>query len=95
MKSAHQDQFLSPDKRRQLLQEDLLVTEPTDLMVVDIGSGTAEVAVLSLGSIVYSRSVRVGGDKTNEAIISYICCNYFYSSACFHNTWNESGRKKY
>ncbi|MFX4505187.1 rod shape-determining protein, partial [Acinetobacter baumannii] len=41
-------------------------------MVVDIGGGTTEVAVLSLSGIVYSRSVRVGGDKMDEAIISYM-----------------------
>ena len=41
-------------------------------MVVDIGGGTTEVAVLSLGDIVYARSVRVGGDKMDEAIIAYI-----------------------
>src|ERR1700723_518668 len=50
----------------------LPVTEPTGSMVVDIGGGTTEVAVLSLGGIVYSRSVRVGGDKMDEAIINYI-----------------------
>ena len=50
----------------------LPVTEPTGSMVVDIGGGTTEVAVLSLGGIVYSRSVRVGGDKMDEAIIRYI-----------------------
>ncbi|MBP7066582.1 rod shape-determining protein [Ferrovibrio sp.] len=50
----------------------LPVTEPTGSMVVDIGGGTTEVAVLSLGGIVYSRSVRVGGDKMDEAIIAYI-----------------------
>jgi len=44
----------------------------TGSMVVDIGGGTTEVAVLSLGGIVYSRSVRVGGDKMDEAIIAYI-----------------------
>jgi rod shape-determining protein MreB len=41
-------------------------------MIVDIGGGTTEVAVLSLGGIVYARSVRVGGDKMDDAIISYI-----------------------
>ncbi len=51
---------------------DLPVTEATGSMIVDIGGGTIEVAVLSLGGIVYSRSVRVGGDKMDEAIISYI-----------------------
>ncbi len=50
----------------------LPVTEPTGSMVVDIGGGTTEVAVLSLGGIVYARSVRVGGDKMDSAIISYI-----------------------
>ncbi|MEK7838362.1 MAG: rod shape-determining protein [candidate division NC10 bacterium] len=50
----------------------LPVTEPTGSMVVDIGGGTTEVAVLSLGGIVYSRSVRVGGDKMDEAIIAHI-----------------------
>lgn len=48
------------------------ITEPTGNMVVDIGGGTAEVAVLSLGDIVYARSVRVGGDRMDEAIISYL-----------------------
>jgi len=50
----------------------LPVTEPSGSMVVDIGGGTTEVAVISLGGIVYSRSIRVGGDKMDEAIISYI-----------------------
>jgi len=54
----------------------LPVTEPTGSMVVDIGGGTTEVAVLSLGGIVYSRSVRVGGDKMDEAIISYMRRNH-------------------
>ena len=54
----------------------LPVTEPTGSMVVDIGGGTTEVAVLSLGGIVYSQSVRVGGDKMNEAIIAYIRRNH-------------------
>ena len=50
----------------------LPVMEPTGSMVVDIGGGTTEVAVISLGGIVYARSVRVGGDKMDEAIINYI-----------------------
>jgi rod shape-determining protein MreB len=50
----------------------LPVTEPTGSMIVDIGGGTTEVGILSLGGIVYSRSVRVGGDKMDESIISYI-----------------------
>ena len=51
---------------------DLPVTEPTGSMVVDIGGGTTEVAVISLGDIVASCSVRIGGDKFDEAIISYV-----------------------
>ncbi len=54
----------------------LPVTEPTGSMVVDVGGGTTEVAVLSLGGIVYPRSVRVGGDKMDEAIIAYIRRNH-------------------
>ena len=50
----------------------LPVSEPTGSMVVDVGGGTTEVAVLSLGGVVYSRSVRVVGDKMDEAIIAYI-----------------------
>jgi rod shape-determining protein MreB len=50
----------------------LPVTEPSGSMIVDIGGGTTEVAVISLGGIVYAKSVRVGGDKMDEAIISYI-----------------------
>lgn len=54
----------------------LPVTEPSGSMVVDIGGGTTEVAILSLGGIVYARSVRVGGDKMDESIISYIRRHY-------------------
>jgi len=50
----------------------LPVAEPTGSMVVDIGGGTTEVAVLSLGGLVYSRSVRVGGDAMDEAIAAYV-----------------------
>ncbi|SDY64372.1 rod shape-determining protein MreB [Jannaschia faecimaris] len=48
------------------------ITDPTGSMVVDIGGGTTEVAVLSLADIVYARSVRVGGDRMDEALISYL-----------------------
>jgi rod shape-determining protein MreB and related proteins len=50
----------------------LPINEPSGSMVVDIGGGTTEVAVLSLGGIVYSRSVRVGGDRMDESIINYL-----------------------
>ncbi len=52
------------------------VAEAAGSMVVDIGGGTTEVGVISLGGVVYSTSVRVGGDKFDEAIISYIRRNY-------------------
>jgi len=54
----------------------LPVTEPQGSMVVDIGGGTTEVAVMSLGGIVFATSVRVGGDKMDEAIIAYIRRNH-------------------
>ena len=50
----------------------LPITEPTGNMIVDIGGGTSDVAVISLGGIVYSRSVRVAGDKMDEAIIQHV-----------------------
>src|ERR1700741_3067517 len=68
--------FLIEEPMAAAIGAGLPVTEPTGSMVVDIGGGTTEVAVLSLGGIVYSRSVRVGGDKMDEAIISYIRRNY-------------------
>ena len=52
------------------------ITEPTGSMVVDIGGGTTEVAVLSLGDVVYARSVRIGGDRMDEAIINYLRRNH-------------------
>ena len=47
------------------------MTEPIGSMVVDIGGGTTEVAVFSLGGIVSSRSIRVAGDEMDEAVINY------------------------
>lgn len=54
----------------------LPITEPICNMVVDIGGGTTEVAVISLAGIVYSRSIRVAGDKMDEAVIQYIKRKY-------------------
>jgi rod shape-determining protein MreB len=54
----------------------LPVTEPSGNMIVDIGGGTTEVAVISLAGIVFSRSARVGGDKMDEAIIQHIKRKY-------------------
>jgi len=64
--------FLVEEPMAAAIGAGLPVTEPTGSMVVDVGGGTTEVALLSLGGIVYSRSVRVGGDKMDEAIIAYI-----------------------
>jgi rod shape-determining protein MreB and related proteins len=54
----------------------LPITEPAGNMIVDIGGGTTEVAVISLSGIVFSKSVRVGGDKMDEAIVQYIKRKY-------------------
>src|SRR5690242_1902712 len=54
----------------------LPITEPTGNMIVDIGGGTTEVAVISLSGIVFSKSVRVGGDKMDEAIVQYVKRKY-------------------
>lgn len=84
-RKAIRDSALEAGARRVFLIEEpmaaaigagLPVTEPTGSMIVDIGGGTSEVAVLSLGGIVYSASVRVGGDKMDEAIIAYIRRNH-------------------
>ncbi|MBK8251463.1 MAG: rod shape-determining protein [Polyangiaceae bacterium] len=54
----------------------LPITEPSGNMVVDIGGGTTEVAVISLAGIVYSQSVRVGGDKMDESVMAYMKRKY-------------------
>jgi rod shape-determining protein MreB and related proteins len=68
--------FLIEEPMAAAIGAGLPVTEPTGSMVVDVGGGTTEVAVLSLGGIVYCRSVRMGGDKMDEAIIAYIRRNH-------------------
>ena len=54
----------------------LPITEPTGSMIVDIGGGTTEVAVISLAGIVFARSIRVGGDKMDESVAQYIKKKY-------------------
>jgi rod shape-determining protein MreB len=54
----------------------LPITEPSGNMVVDIGGGTTEVAVISLAGVVYSRSVRIAGDAMDEAIVAYVKRKY-------------------
>lgn len=68
--------FLIEEPMAAAIGAKLPVTEPMGTMIVDIGGGTTEVAVLSLGGIVYAKSVRVGGDKMDEDIISYIRRNH-------------------
>ncbi|MGW8220547.1 MAG: rod shape-determining protein [Syntrophobacteria bacterium] len=68
--------FLIEEPMAAAIGAGLPITEPTSNMVVDIGGGTTEVAVISLAGIVYSKSVRVGGDKMDEAILQYIKNKY-------------------
>ncbi len=68
--------FLIEEPMAAAIGSGLPITEPTCNMVVDIGGGTTEVAVISLKGIVYSRSVRVAGDKMDAAIIQYIKRKY-------------------
>ncbi|MBU6187851.1 MAG: rod shape-determining protein [Betaproteobacteria bacterium] len=68
--------FLIEEPMAAAIGAGLPVSEPSGSMVVDIGGGTTEVGVISLGGIVYKGSIRVGGDKFDEAIINYIRRNY-------------------
>jgi rod shape-determining protein MreB len=68
--------FLIEEPMAAAIGAGLPITEPSGNMVVDIGGGTTEVAVISLAGIVYSQSVRVGGDKMDEAIIAYLKRKY-------------------
>ena len=68
--------FLIEEPMAAAIGADLPITEPTSNMVVDIGGGTTEVAVISLAGIVYSKSVRIGGDKMDEAILQHVKRKY-------------------
>ena len=68
--------FLIPEPMAAAIGAGLPITEPTCNMVVDIGGGTTEVAVISLAGIVFCRSIRVAGDKMDRAIIQYIKRKY-------------------
>jgi rod shape-determining protein MreB len=68
--------FLIEEPMAAAIGANLPITEPTCNMVVDIGGGTTEVAVISLAGIVYSRSIRVAGDKMDASIIQYIKRKY-------------------
>ena len=68
--------YLAPEPIAAALGAGIPISEARGSMVLDIGGGTSEVAVLSLDGIVYSSSVRIGGDKFDEAIISYVRRNH-------------------
>jgi rod shape-determining protein MreB and related proteins len=70
------DVYLIEEPMAAAIGAGLPVSEASGSMVVDIGGGTTEVGVISLGGMVYKGSVRVGGDKFDEAIIGYIRRNY-------------------
>ncbi len=70
------DVYLIEEPMSAAIGAGLPVDEPCGSMVLDIGGGTSEVAIISLNGIVYSNSVRVGGDRFDEAIISYVRRNY-------------------
>lgn len=68
--------FLIEEPMSAAIGAGLPIDEPHGSMVLDIGGGTSEVAVISLNGIVYSSSVRIGGDRFDEAIINYVRRNY-------------------
>ncbi len=70
------DVLLIPEPVASAIGVGLPVEDPTGSMIVDIGGGTTEVAVLSLGGIVHARSIRVGGDEFDASIIKYIRNSY-------------------
>ena len=70
------DAFLIEEPMAAAIGAGLPVSEPTGNMIVDVGGGTSEVAVISLGGIVVSVSMRVGGDEMDEAIISHVKREY-------------------
>ena len=76
MSAGARQVFLIEEPMAAAIGADLPIHEPTSNMVVDIGGGTTEVAVISLSGIVYSRSVRVGGDKMDEAIMTHVKRKY-------------------
>jgi rod shape-determining protein MreB len=76
MSAGAREVFLIEEPMAAAIGAGLPVTEPSGNMIVDIGGGTTEVAVISLSGIVYSNSTRVGGDKMDEAVINYVKRKY-------------------
>ncbi|MCK9174112.1 MAG: rod shape-determining protein [Desulforhopalus sp.] len=72
MSAGAREVYLIEEPMAAAIGAGLPVTEPTASMIIDIGGGTTEVAVISLKGIVYAKSVRVAGDKMDEAILQYI-----------------------
>src|SRR5690606_22741441 len=70
------DAYLIEEPMAAAIGAGLPVHEPTGSLIVDIGGGTTEVAVISLGGIVTSKSIRVGGDELDESIVNYIKKEY-------------------
>jgi rod shape-determining protein MreB len=76
MQAGAREVYLIEEPMAAAIGAGMPITEPGGNMVVDIGGGTTEVAVISLSGIVYSRSVRIAGDEMDEAIVQYIRKNY-------------------
>jgi rod shape-determining protein MreB and related proteins len=76
MGAGAREVFLIEEPMAAALGSGMPVEEATGSMVVDIGGGTTEVAIISLSGIVYHQSVRIGGDKFDDAIVSYVRRNY-------------------
>jgi rod shape-determining protein MreB len=76
MGAGARDVFLIEEPMAAAIGAGLPVEDASGSMVVDIGGGTTEIAIISLNGVVYSESVRVGGDRFDESIVSYIRRNY-------------------
>jgi rod shape-determining protein MreB len=76
MQAGAREVYLIEEPMAAAIGAGMPITEPGGNMVVDIGGGTTEVAVISLSGIVYSRSVRIAGDEMDESIVQYIRKNY-------------------
>ncbi|MHB1511765.1 MAG: rod shape-determining protein [Acidiferrobacter sp.] len=75
-KAGASEVYLIEEPMAAAIGADLPIAEPTGSMVLDIGGGTSEVGVISLGGLVYSSSLRIAGDKMDEAIIGYVRRKY-------------------
>jgi rod shape-determining protein MreB and related proteins len=76
MGAGARDVFLIEEPMAAAIGSGMPVSDPTGSMVVDIGGGTTEVGIISLNGMVYSESIRVGGDRFDEAIIAYVRRHY-------------------